>query len=217
MSANGRLARSELSRVYHPYYRNYLAKDAAAGVNSINLYLWRKTRLLTYANGPNSDYRDYATQVRFKKIYGRNAATPGYSNHGWGKATDRNFFKRFVIRALLKYAGWGKTDALWEPWHFNVVSRFGRPNPGINPRYPVLRLGSGGRLQAPAVKELQSLLRRSGYDVRRDGAFGKSTQRALVRFQKREGYGHAHGKTTPVTWRKLRNPKIRARHRALND
>ena len=36
----------------------------------------------------NDTYRDYETQVEFKKIYGYLAATPGTSNHGWGHAID---------------------------------------------------------------------------------------------------------------------------------
>lgn len=36
----------------------------------------------------NEGYRDYAGQVEAKAIYGGGAATPGTSNHGWGKAID---------------------------------------------------------------------------------------------------------------------------------
>lgn len=39
---------------------------------------------------PYGAYRSYADQLAVKKIYGKGAATPGYSNHGLGTAWDIN-------------------------------------------------------------------------------------------------------------------------------
>lgn len=80
-------------------------------------------------------YRTYARQVLAKRIYGSNAATPGTSNHGLGRAVD------LVTRAQRAAAdrwgapfGWSKatSDAAWEWWHLRGVKEMGptrKPDP----------------------------------------------------------------------------------------
>lgn len=82
-------------------------------------------------------YRDYATQVRLKAEKGSYAATPGTSNHGWGRAID--FGSRVNIENSAEYK-WMKANAprfgwfhpAWaedndpkngqqEPWHWEAV------------------------------------------------------------------------------------------------
>ena len=65
-------------------------------------------------------YRSYARQVLAKRIYGSNAATPGFSNHGLGLATDlMSTAQRRAIDAIGAHYGWAKrcSDAAWEWWH----------------------------------------------------------------------------------------------------
>ena len=173
MARNGRIPLSDLTLVASDT-RNYLADDAAAGMNSLYTYVRRRTRLgVISANGSMSDYRTLAQQELLRAEWcgkGRcgNAAVPGTSNHGWGTARDGNAVLQLMYRTsrgLMADAGWGKSEAWHEAWHFNYVQRFGRPNPGIDHANPVLRHGSGGTLQAPFVKEWQDLLRKCGYRV----------------------------------------------------
>lgn len=69
-------------------------------------------------------YRSYPRQVLAKRTYGSNAATPGFSNHGFGRAIDlmtraqRSISDRIgAAYGLLKR--W--SDAQWEWWHLKAV------------------------------------------------------------------------------------------------
>ena len=87
-------------------------------------------------------YRTYDEQVEMKQIYGSGAATPGYSNHGWGTAVDLPDYreggeglewnygtpKYEWMKANAPAYGWANPS--WavqggvgphEPWHFEYV------------------------------------------------------------------------------------------------
>ncbi len=64
--------------------------------------------------------------------------------------------------------------------------RTGRPSPGLPPSPPATTLLSLGD-QGPGVRRLQAGLRRSGFKVSVDGAFGPRTRLAVARLQRRLG------------------------------
>jgi peptidoglycan hydrolase-like protein with peptidoglycan-binding domain len=64
--------------------------------------------------------------------------------------------------------------------------RTGRPSPGLPPSPPATTLLSLGD-QGPGVRRLQAGLRRSGFTVSVDGAFGPRTRLAVARLQRRLG------------------------------
>ena len=68
-------------------------------------------------------YRSYARQLLAKRVYGSNAATPGYSNHGWGLAVDlMSQGQRNTIDRIGSKYGLAKrwSDASWEWWHIKT-------------------------------------------------------------------------------------------------
>lgn len=82
-------------------------------------------------------YRSYARQLLAKRIYGSNAATPGYSNHGWALAVDlMSQAQRAAINSIGSYYGFSKacSDAAWEWWH--VKYNPGCTGAGWKPRPP---------------------------------------------------------------------------------
>src|SRR3954447_12301860 len=107
--ANGRLPASALAAV--PGGR--LAKGAPADSWNALCFEWRKrTGVTPMPNGPDSTYRSYARQVYWKRYWcsqGKcgNAATPGTSNHGWGRAVDGNSTAQRAANTLTSY-GWSK-------------------------------------------------------------------------------------------------------------
>ena len=213
MSSNGRLASNELTRIYHPTYKVYLENDAAAAFNTLRIWSakWMKTDL--YPTGEISAYRDIAGQNQTWAIYqagGNLAAYPGTSNHGWGKAIDLATSAMWsIITKFGKKVGWSKIEAFSEPWHFNFVGPYNRPNPGISVKYPIAREGSGGWGQKWFVKKLDRRLRKLGYkSVKVDGEFGSVTKEKVKHFQKNKGLT-ADGVVGEKTWKALyaANPK----------
>ncbi len=211
MAENGKLPQSSLSPAFNaggPAVS--LSHDAAAGWNTLALYSATRKDWGTPAfNGPQSAYRDYANQVRLRNEWcaqGRceNAAVAGTSNHGWGKAGDVNSAAQEAIREKGTAFGWRKTEAFNEPWHFNFVGGFGRPDPGIDRANPILRDGSGGLGQDVWVRKAQNRLRAHGLEVKVDGSYGKSTKDAVMDFQKHHNLG-ADGVIRKDTWRALRH------------
>lgn len=186
---------------------NQLANPASAAFNSMALAAGE--RLAT--NGCDSAYRPYARQVYWKAYWCgqghcENAATPGFSNHGNGVATDDSprliqFTKEHGARF-----GWRKTEALWEAWHYNWVGGYQRPNPGTNLHSPTLRQHSGGPGQNVYVRKVQKLLRGHGdKSVKVDGNFGFETRIAVERFQHAE-YLKVNGVVSKRVWKRLRRP-----------
>ncbi len=210
-AANGRLPRSSLARIYHPQFKLYLERNAAASWNTMRLYTRARGHEI-YPGGKISAYRTFAQQVHAKRIYGSNAATPGTSNHGWGLAVDLDTLSmRRTIDRMGAQFGWAKkwSDASWEWWHLKyragVWKR--RPDPGLSTQNPKLRRGSGGPGQAPRVRQVQRHLRRHGQKIMATGRFMKGTERALKSFQ-RERRLPATGVVDARTWRELRGPVI---------
>jgi LAS superfamily LD-carboxypeptidase LdcB len=84
---------------------------------------------------PAECYRDYAGQVYWRKYWCKvgicaNAATPGYSNHGWGKAVDLRDQKGSLTwtspgyKWMVKHAGeygWNHPGGVNEAWHWEWV------------------------------------------------------------------------------------------------
>ena len=121
MALNGQLDRASLSLVDGwAYLENNTARAwNAACAHMVKLGYPRPT-----ITAPDGAYRDLAGQTYWKRYWtalGKpyNAATPGYSNHGWGKAVD--IFKvylwpRDILRAV--FAQYGFTfNVASEPWH----------------------------------------------------------------------------------------------------
>lgn len=96
-------------------------------------------------------YRSYSRQVLAKRIYGSNAATPGTSNHGLGRAVDlMTQAQRTSSDRIGAQYGWLKawSDASWEWWHLRGVKTM-RP-----PRKPDPLRKLGKRQRAAAERLL---------------------------------------------------------------
>ncbi|MDQ3935353.1 MAG: peptidoglycan-binding protein [Actinomycetota bacterium] len=189
---NGRAPQSALAPIFTPQKGKvaYLVKGApAASWNTMNLCASAAARPLSPGDSIYSPaataYRTYRVQeILYRQMPPGWAARPGTSNHGnqVGAVDLRHpsSMQPYVIRNGGQF-GWRWGEVRHEPWH---VSRrpgasFRRPDPGASFRYPRMRRGSGGRCQAPAVKEIQ---RRVG--VRQDGEFGKATSKGVRRVQR---------------------------------
>ena len=209
MSKNGQLAPSELARIYHPEHALYLQKDAAASWNTMYMFIRRYAKISIYPNGPISAYRNYYQQVEAKRLYGSNAATPGTSNHGWGLAVDlASQTQRTAIDRFGAHFGWAKkwSDASWEWWHLKYREGVWkqRPDPGHRIKYPVARLGSGGRGQKWYVRQIQRRLRAHGYPLKNTrGEFNALVEKRVKEFQ-RDRKMRPDGVVGEKTWRALR-------------
>lgn len=201
---NGRATPAQLSPIFTPQVGKVAKLEkgkVAASWNTLNLCAAAAGRPLSPGDSASNPvataYRPYNIQVDFKRIFGVNAATPGRSNHGLGRAVDTRNDKgqRAYINSRGPPFGWSKrtSDAPWEEWHYSAymptVSKFRRPDPGASFRYPRIMRGSGGRCQAPAVKEWQRRLRELGhYSGAIDGEYGKATSKGTRRLQKSKGF-----------------------------
>jgi lysozyme len=186
-----------------------LANEAAAGWNTMALAAGERLAI----NGCDSAYRPYDRQVYMKNYWCalgacQNAATPGYSNHGWGLATDNPTTTLGYIALHGKRFGWCKcwSDAPWESWHVTYRDVFNRPNPGPNLHSPTLRQHSGGPGQNVYVRKVQKLLRGHGdKTVTVDGSFGWQTRKAVERFQRAQRL-KVNGVVSKRVWKRLRRP-----------
>ena len=207
MPNNGRLTGKQLAPIHHPSLELSLASnEASASWNTMRLYLIQKygRRGDIMAEGPLGAYRNLDGQVKCKALFGRNAATPGRSNHGWGHAVDvaTHDMADLIDRHGAAF-GWHHWDAKWEWWHREYDGGFTRPDPGPDEKNPVLRKGSGGPGQSTSVKRLQRMLnRRAGAALDEDGDFGDNTRKALVAFQRAAGLT-ANGICDPDLWAAL--------------
>jgi hypothetical protein len=147
---------------------------------------------------PEECYRDFAGQVYERNLWCslghcENAAVPGTSNHGWGKAVDLRDQLGTVswtspgYRWLVANAGrfgWNHPGGVNEAWHWEWVGDGGQLH-GYQIRPDLmswpLREGAHGQ----AVSELQLALITHGVPVPSgiDGNFGASTTTAVKVFQ----------------------------------
>jgi GH25 family lysozyme M1 (1,4-beta-N-acetylmuramidase) len=204
---NGRLTPRQLAPIHHPKLGLFLAaREAAASWNTMRMFLLQRygSHGDIYPEGPLGAYRDYAGQVRCKELYGNNAAVPGTSNHGLGHAVDvADHFMAGLVDKHGGLFGWHHWDAKWEWWHREYDGGFDRPDPGLDPKNPVLRKGSGGVGQAPSVERLQRRLNALGAaGLTVDGDFGAATDKAVCAFQ-RSQHLKADGAVGPTTWTAL--------------
>ena len=141
-------------------------------------------------------YRDYAGQVYERTVWcGRgicaNAAVPGTSNHGWGKAVDFNVggsavaFNGSTFSWLMLHAGtYGfiHPNGVNEAWHWEWVgdggTMHGAPVKQDLWSWP-MREGASG----PDVTAVQQALAAQGLPVSVDGTFGPNTNGAVSFFQ----------------------------------
>lgn len=210
MSANGKLKKSELARIYHPDHKLYLQKDAAAKWNTLRFVCKRYLRVDIYPAGPISAYRTYEQQVAAKQQYGSNAATPGTSNHGLGLAVDLATTRmRWAIDRVGSRFGWAKkwSDASWEWWHLKFSAEHQgekRPDPGISLKYPIASKGSGGKGQKWFVRKIQRRLRAHGHPLPNSkGEFNGLMDKRVKEFQKAKKL-KADGVVGEKTWKALK-------------
>lgn len=228
---NGQAPASALARISATQPCATLAKPAAAAYNTLSLY----TQHSLTVKGCASAYRRlghqgdgppgaevYGSQWYFREywcFFGKcgNAAVPGTSNHGWGKAVDEPDWVITVINNNGARFGWCKiprtingvscfSDASHESWHVRWTPGIWKqhPNPGPFINYPRFREGSGGAGQARGVEALQRHLRHHGRTgVRVTGYFGWRTRVGLKKFQDLHSL-RPTGVTNRPTWTKLR-------------
>jgi murein L,D-transpeptidase YcbB/YkuD len=148
-------------------------------------------------NGPMSSYRTHTQQVFLRRQWcGRgqchNAAMPGTSNHGLGRAVDNNNTPQAYKRGK-PYGIRPPSDAPWEGWHV-LVRTEGRTK--VVPR--TLRKGSR---PGADVRAVQKLLRHEGYLPRKwklNDSYSLRVRRAVRAFQKAHGL-RADGVVGPKT------------------
>lgn len=121
MATNGRLELYTLTQVDG---WAYLAPPTAASWNAACAEMVRIGYPRPAITAPDGAYRTFARQVYWKAYWtarGKpgNAATPGYSNHGWGTAVDIWNVTQFYRPDLLRvFASYGFTfNVPSELWH----------------------------------------------------------------------------------------------------
>jgi hypothetical protein len=177
MAANGRLPASSLRRIYHPSLKLYLDRNAARAWEAMRLRIKARTGRQIYPGGPDSAYRTLPRQRYWRNYWcgqGKcgNAAVPGTSNHGIGRAVDVPTPRmRMDIERHGDAFGWQKrwSDAAHEVWHY-------RYRPGV---YKPTRLTPAQRRRAKWVRSLAKLRR----DEKRQGT--RRWRRAKIRLLKR--------------------------------
>ncbi len=123
--ANGRLPFSLQVPIHSPRGPAYLEPAAARAWEAMRQASLRELGVDLYPYGPDSAYRSYGKQVEAWRVFkagGPEAAPPGTSAHGLGKAVDLATLE--MRRALDKLGGrfgWAKTEAPSEWGHVNYV------------------------------------------------------------------------------------------------
>jgi hypothetical protein len=202
---NGNLPRGKLA----PIRGGRLARGPpAAGWNTLNLYRFERRLRPVETNGPASSYRTLGQQSLLRSYWcnaGRcgNAALPGYSLHGIGNAVDNNAFS--WVRSHGRPFRWDCSNAPWEGWHSSFCGGFRRPDPGPDPRNPVLRPGSGGIAQARRVRHAQLYLRRHRIRCKVTGRYTRGTGRCVMTFERRRKFKRPDRVVTRATWLHLRS------------
>ncbi len=123
--ANGRLPFSLQVPIHSPRGPAYLEPGAARAWEAMRQASLRELGVDLYPFGPDSAYRSFGKQVEAWRVFevgGPEAAPPGTSAHGLGKAVDLATLE--MRRALDKLGGrfgWAKTEAPSEWNHVNYV------------------------------------------------------------------------------------------------
>jgi hypothetical protein len=192
-ATNGNLASSQLytlnsnCQIYKPAAGSLAALIAAARYNGIAL-------------DTSECYRNYAGQVYQRNYWcGQgicaNAATPGYSNHGWGKAVDFKVtnmplnWTSFAYTWLTLNAGrfgFIHPDVVNEVWHWEWVGDGGQDHGdpvALDLRTWPMTQGANGT----DVKSIQQSLNWWGANLTVDGAFGPLTGWWVGVFQSSHG------------------------------
>lgn len=178
---NGRYPASALAAI--PGGR--LAKPYAARWNVMCFLARAHDGFCPMPNGPMSSYRSYAQQVFMRRQWCargacQNAAIPGRSNHGYGRAVDNNN----TAQAYRRGGTCGvraPSDAPWESWHALIRLEGRTSKTGAR----VIRKGSR---PGPDVRQVQVLLRRAGYLPPRwklTNSYSLKVRRAVRAFQKK--------------------------------
>jgi murein L,D-transpeptidase YcbB/YkuD len=207
MAVNGRLPDSDLRAIAG----GRLAAAFAVRWNLANAAVRAHGLPTVMPNGSMSSYRTFAQQVFLRAEWCQrgqcqNAAVPGTSNHGWGRAVDTN--RRSTIQQYgARYGVRFPTDAPWEGWH-TLVHLDAIPAPAPPPLEATLHKGvRNGR----SVRHLKRMLhqiprkrQRGGVRYWRKtwpvtGSFGPTTVYAVKLFQ-RDHLIKADGVVGPATW-----------------
>lgn len=189
-ATNGKLASSQLVKLSS----SCTAYKQVAGSLAALLVAANKAGIRL---GTSECYRNYAGQVYERKVWCArgicaNAATPGYSNHGWGKAVDLNVggaaitFNGSTFSWLMLHAGdYGfihPNAVPNEAWHWEWVgdggTMHGAPVKTDLWSWP-MRVGASG----PDVKAVQTALAAQHLPVTVDGKFSSNTNGGVSFFQ----------------------------------
>lgn len=203
MSANGRMADSELS----PIPGGRLRTDAAVAWNAMHSAALHDGLDLR-PRGPASSYRTLAQQEYFWDQYknhgGNLAAEPGTSNHGWGLAVDvaTQEMRGWIDNHGAPF-GWQKqwSDAPSEWWHIRF--RTGIWHPPADTR---LREGSRG----PSIWLLTHRLAVCGW-ISHSGFFYSHHVALVVAAFQRHHHLPVNGITDDKTWLTAKSAAARCR------
>ena len=124
---NGRLPFSQQVPIHSPRGPAFLAPSAARAWEAMRQASLRELGVNLYPFGPDSAYRSYGKQVEAWRVFkagGTEAAPPGTSAHGLGKAVDlASLEMRNAVDKLGPRFGWAKTEVPSEWGHVNYVGR----------------------------------------------------------------------------------------------
>jgi LysM repeat protein len=122
---NGRLPFSQQVPIHSPRGPAYLAPEPARAWEAMREASLHELGVDLYPFGPDSAYRSYGKQVEAWRVFqagGPEAAPPGTSAHGLGKAVDlASLEMRKAVDKLGHRFGWAKTEAPSEWRHINYV------------------------------------------------------------------------------------------------
>jgi peptidoglycan hydrolase-like protein with peptidoglycan-binding domain len=214
VAENGRLPAGDLAKTVVGVT---IRKDLVKQTDQLALAFYREFKRPMKAT---DGYRSYEQQVDVKRRKGAYAATPGKSNHGWGRAidwasdinVDRSEEHRWMEKNGPKF-GWTNpewarnattADGQYEPWHWEAERK------SVNAPYVGLpgkdEVGFGQR--GAKVKQVQELLKDYGFKrLVVDSDFGMTTGDAVVRFQEDRGLVQ-DGIVGPKTLAALKGGKV---------
>lgn len=162
-------------------------------------------------DGVSSCYRTFANQEHAKDLQlhhgGPTAATPGFSNHGWGTAIDIYMgpgVKAWLDANAARFGfSWVEGKASGESWHWVFVgggSAVAGYSATVFAEQNWLNIARGEKLNADgmlgpltvaAIERYQTFLRAYGYAGAIDGAWGPATQAAHANYYNQYQAAHA--------------------------